>query len=261
MPRLPLRPSALRRILGAPLLLLLAAAPAVSEPAQESRDHVLALSWQPAFCETRGGRRQECDLLNRKDIPVWAGRFTLHGLWPRDGEYCGVPGKVEAQDRRGPRFWAGLPMQALPKDLRDRLLRGMPGALSALHKHEWIRHGTCHGDPDGAAGYFEDSLAAMQAINRSGIAKLMQAHAGRELSADQLRAALDRAFGRGAGKRLQMVCATEPKAEGGRRLIAEIRVSLRGRIGPGADFGRLLRDAPPRKRGCKRGVVDPRGVQ
>lgn len=240
------------------ICLALLAPPAAAE---ESRDHTLALSWQPAFCETQGARRQECELLNRKEIPVWAGRFTLHGLWPRDGEYCGVPGSVEEADRRGPRGWAGLPLPSLPKELRDKLLRGMPGALSSLHKHEWIRHGTCHGDPDGAAGYFEDSLAAMEAVNRSGVAKLMRDNAGREVSADQLRAAMDRAFGRGAGKRLQMVCETERREEGGRRLIAEIRVSFRGEIEPGADFGRLVLAAPTRKRGCKRGIVDPRGVQ
>ncbi|MDE5070806.1 MAG: hypothetical protein O4806_02555, partial [Trichodesmium sp. St5_bin8] len=57
-------------------------------PAQGcARKYVLAISWQPSFCQTR------------QYIPEWisqttdrydANNFTLHGLWPDKLTYCGV---------------------------------------------------------------------------------------------------------------------------------------------------------------------------
>ena len=246
-------------LLAAALAACLAAFSAPTARAGESRGATLALTWTPAFCETAGRNRGECKLLAKRKISVWSNRFNLHGLWPERGEYCGATKEQIAQDALGPRGWRKMKMQRLPKDLADRLVAAMPGALSGLHKHEWVKHGLCHGDPDGAIGYYQDSLAALEAVNRAGLAKLARAHVGRELRAAQLRAALDRAFGKGAGERLQMVCVKD--RDSGRRLISEIRISLRGELEPGVNVGRLILAARPRKRGCRAGIVDPVGAQ
>jgi hypothetical protein len=113
-------------------------------------EHVLAVSWQPAFCETRP-RLPECrsQTADRFD----ASNFALHGLWPqpRSQAYCGVDERTVAQDKR--RRWRDLPWERLDDDLWSRLRQAMPGTRSGLHKHEWIKHGTCY-DGAGACGVF-----------------------------------------------------------------------------------------------------------
>ena len=70
------------------------AAPAVggTGPAgPKSSDNLLALSWQPAFCEFRP-ENPECLLVNRGMLPRAEQRLSIHGLWPqpRGNSYCGV---------------------------------------------------------------------------------------------------------------------------------------------------------------------------
>ncbi|MGG7566971.1 ribonuclease T2 family protein [Rhodovulum sp. DZ06] len=237
-----------------------AALPAALRPAAaaaESTSATLALTWAPAFCETRRTRPRECAMLDGRDLPVWTGRFTLHGLWPNGGEYCGVEDRIRFLDKKG--AWNRLPMPPMGKTLRTEILRAMPGALSDLHRHEWTKHGTCHRAPGGAAEYFEDALFALRAVNRSGIAALMRERVGGRVHVDELRAALDETYGAGAGARLQMICEREEKGE--RVLVREIRLSLNGKISPYSDFGQLLHDAHPRKKGCSSGIVDAQGEQ
>ena len=56
------------------------AAPAAEKPKPVDRNYVLALSWQPAFCEANPGKR-ECrwQTGSRYD----ASYLSLHGLWPQ----------------------------------------------------------------------------------------------------------------------------------------------------------------------------------
>jgi ribonuclease T2 len=57
-------------------------------------EYILAVSWQPGFCETHPNRK-ECagQTSERYD----ATHFSLHGLWPMRKSYCGV-----AADLQGP---------------------------------------------------------------------------------------------------------------------------------------------------------------
>jgi len=59
---------------------LLAGAFGYQQLSASPAEYVLAVSWQPAFCETRP-RLPECrsQTADRFD----ATNFTLHGLWPR----------------------------------------------------------------------------------------------------------------------------------------------------------------------------------
>src|SRR3546814_1497468 len=68
-----------------PLLLLLAiAAIAGHRPAAAADFFVLAVSWQPAFCETRPAK-PEC--VTQDEDRFDASHFALHGLWPRSEEH------------------------------------------------------------------------------------------------------------------------------------------------------------------------------
>jgi ribonuclease T2 len=196
----------------------------------ESAKNVLALSWQPAFCEVRPNK-------------------------PEANAYCGVPEALVALDRAS--RWSELPEAATDAETHELLQVAMPGTASHLERHEWIKHGTCHRGAGGADEYFDDTLRIVEAVNASGVAALFADHVGAELETAAIRAAFDAAFGAGAGARVQVHCT----GDGGRTLIQELKIGLAGTIGPEASPGELMLAAAPVSPGCPRGVVDPAGLQ
>ncbi len=227
-------------------------------PTAESQDHVLALNWQPAFCETRAGRgKVECDRLHRGDLPEALRGLSIHGLWPqpRGNDYCGVPSDLVALSRA--RRWSDLPEPELDENTRAALTAAMPGAASFLHRHEWIKHGVCHGGAGGADEYFDDTLLVVDAINDSAVAAFMEDRMGRTVATASIRKLFDDAFGAGAGDKVAFKCVQD----GARILIQELRINLRGRIAPDMTITDLFMAAPDARIGCDRGVIDPNGLQ
>lgn len=51
--------------------------------------HVLALSWQPAFCETYGYQNGKPECLTLPADSYQAQHMVLHGLWPNQRS-CGI---------------------------------------------------------------------------------------------------------------------------------------------------------------------------
>ena len=237
------------RLAAAAALFALLASPT---QAQERTQFVLAISWQPAFCETRPNK-PECE--SQTEDRFDAGHFALHGLWPqpRSRDYCGVDEATVRIDEDGD--WDRLPAPELSRELWAELQVAMPGTQSGLERHEWIKHGTCY-DGD-AEGYFADSLAMLDAINDSPVARLFAGSIGQRLTQTEIRAAFDVAFGPGAGERVRVSCVED----GSRRLISELTIGLTGDIdGPASIAGRL-QDARPTDGGCDAGEVDAVGLQ
>jgi len=222
----------------------------------ESTDNLLALSWQPSFCERRPAR-PECVLINDGGLPLAGQRLSIHGLWPQPNGtfFCGVPTMVVRLDTG--RDWNALPAPEVDAQTRAALDAAMPGALSFLDRHEWVKHGTCYFGEGGADEYFDDTLLLTDAINASAVGDFLAARVGRQITATGLRAAFDAAFGAGAGARVQMQCASDD----GRVIVGEIRIALRGRIEPGVRVADLLAAAPVQSAGCPRGVLDAPGLQ
>lgn len=218
-------------------------------------DYVLAVSWQPGFCETKP-EKTECATQTEERFD--AGHFSLHGLWPqpRSNVYCRASAGAAANDKAGK--WDRLPAVTLDRETRAELDRIMPGTASHLDRHEWIKHGTCYGET--AEDYFADSLALVRAINESPVATLFSANIGAKLTAARIREAFDDAFGPGAGSRVRVVCVTDPS--NGRRLISELTIGLAGDLGAGASFSDILFGAAPTEdSGCPEGIVDAAGFQ
>jgi ribonuclease T2 len=215
--------------------------------------YVLAVNWQPAFCETRS-RLPECR--SQTEDRFDASHFTLHGLWPqpRSKAYCGVAKTDIAKDKK--RRWRDLPWDRLDQTTWKRLQRLMPGTRSGLHKHEWIKHGTCY-DGTGADEYFSDALHLMQALNTSDVQKLFASRIGRELTTSDIRAAFDTSFGPGAGDRVRVAC----KNDQGRRLIVELTIGLSGTVSPATAISDLIAASSATEPGCPSGVVDAVGLQ
>ncbi|RVD01722.1 ribonuclease, partial [Mesorhizobium sp. M2A.F.Ca.ET.029.05.1.1] len=81
-------------------------------------EYVFALSWEPAFCETKASK-PECKAQNPTEFD--ASHFTLHGLWPQPNGnfYCQVPAADKANDN--PAHWGDLPPVKLDANTRAEL--------------------------------------------------------------------------------------------------------------------------------------------
>jgi len=204
---------------------------------------LLVLSWHNTFCETHP-RKQEC----RTDKQTDPGHLVLHGLWPqpRSNTYCNVPRKVIAADKH--HQWRRLPTIDTEPETLELMDRYMPGYLSYLHKHEWIKHGTCYGTD--ANTYFHDGLSLAAEVNRSDVGRLLKERIGKRITLGEIRRAFDRSFGAGAGQRVEMKCD--------RGLLSELWINLRGH---GDRLKPLIAKAPVRKSRCRSAIVDAPGTQ
>jgi len=203
---------------------------------------VLVLSWQNSFCETHRNKK-ECQLLNRSKEPS---RLTLHGLWPqpRNNQYCGVDKKIVAKDKH--HQWRALPKPELDRETEELMKKYLPGYLSGLDRHEWIKHGTCYSQD--SRRYFHDALKLTEEVDKSIVGEYLRANEGKKIDLITLKRVFDRAFGKGASKHLEMRCKN--------RLLSEIWIHLKGR---GDSLKELLKDAPVAKSRCKSAIVDAKG--
>lgn len=224
-----------------------------SQPAlYRGTQYVLAVNWQPAFCELNT-RARECR--DQRPNAFEATNFTLHGLWPqpRGNEYCDVSERDRWASEDG--RWRDLPALDLTIAQRRDLDIVMPGSQSGLDRHEWVKHGTCYSASE--REYFADSLDLMLALNTSEVAELFASNIGRRLTLTEVRAAFDSAFGPGAGDRVSMNCAPD----GNRTLITELRINLTGAITGPDSMPDLIGAAEPAPIACRSGQVDAVGLR
>lgn len=211
-------------LLGAPFLL-------GGESGSYIDHYVLALSWQPTFCEFNANK-PECRELDRTDFA--ATHLAIHGLWPDTPQstrlrYCGVAEKVERLDRRN--RWCELPEPEVSDKTRAELERAMPGVRSCLDRHEWIEHGTCA--RVSAEDYFAITLRLAAAVRASRLGDLLAANVSRTLPRRTLIEAFEAEYGPRAGRSLTLLC----KRLGEESLLIEIRITLEpsamdGELGP-----------------------------
>ena len=211
---------------------------------------VLAISWQPAFCE-RAQRRPECKRVepDRYDNT----NFALHGLWPQPGSniYCGVSDSERNADKK--RRWKQLAGLGLSDGLKKKLWELMPGTRSYLHRHEWVKHGTCYSNSPET--YYVDSIKLLEEVNASQVQRLFSKSIGKRLSGPQIRNAFEQSFGKGAGDRVRIAC----KRDGNRTLITELTIGLNGSAQ--TNMSELIAASRKTKKGCPGCVVDLVGFQ
>ncbi len=211
---------------------------------QKPAPYLLALTWQPSFCDSRP-RKKECrtQTTNRYDAKHW----SLHGLWPqpRNNVYCGVSDIDKGIDRN--KRWHLLPPLDLTRKTAQELAFAMPGMASNLHRHEWIKHGTCYGKD--ADAYYADSIYLTKAINDSAVGALFTRNVGKRVSLKDVRKRFDQAFGKGTGKKVNMRCDRKG-------LISEIWINLYGVIDDETPVSSLLKSAANAASSCKVGLVD-----
>jgi ribonuclease T2 len=91
----------------------------------------------------------------------------------------------------------------------------------------------------------------MNQLNASPVRVLFADRIGEIVTAAELRAAFDQAFGAGAGERVEIACS------GG--LITELRIQVDGAITETTRFAELIAAADPVGGGCTRGRIDAAG--
>ena len=209
--------------------------------------HVLAMGWEPAFCEQHRDKL-ECGGLTSSSFAAM--HLSLHGLWPqpRGRQYCNVAPDIRELDHN--HDWNGLPKPEISPETLGRLAAVMPGVQSNLQRHEWIVHGTCFGRK--ADDYFARAAGLAEALNASGVAKLFADNVGKSLSVEAIRAAFDDAFGAGAGARVTVSC----HGRGDNRKITELIINLAGDVRGNVSLGDLMHAAQVVQPGCPGGRVE-----
>ena len=219
----------------------------------KKQNYILAVSWQPAFCEAHSSK-PEC--ASQSGDRFDASHFTLHGLWPqpRTNVYCNVAPNLVEKDKA--KNWGNLPALELEETTRAELNKVMPGSQSELHRHEWIKHGTCYHNQT-AEDYYQDSLKIMGELNASAVRNLFADNVGKQITSNQIQKAFDQSFGEGAGEKIKISC----KQDGHRRLITEITIALQGKLDTLPVKQAMLLASNANNTGCNTGIVDPVGFQ
>jgi ribonuclease T2 len=172
--------------------------------------------------------------------------FVLHGLWPQPiGKvYCNIDRKYLTMDKY--KQWNKLPALMLRPQTRKDLQKIMPGTASSLHKHEWIKHGTCYGL--NADAYFNVAISLVEEFYNSDVNKFFQKNIGKRINIKQIRDEFDKSFGKGTGNSVELRCKNG--------LITELWLHL----GDGNyDLASKLKNTNISKKSCQRGILDKAG--
>ena len=198
----------------------------------------LVLSWQNTFCETHSNKK-EC----RQKIG--ASHLVLHGLWPqpRNNQYCNVPKKLIEIDKQ--KRWNALPDLDLNSTTKALLEQYMPGYKSNLHKHEWIKHGTCYGID--ANSYFYNALTMTKKIDNT-IGEYLRENIGKKIKTINIKLLASKLIDPKMKSHLGLKCK--------KRLLSELWINLRGQ---GNNIKELTKNAPTIRSNCVEAVVDAPG--
>ncbi|CAA6807504.1 MAG: Ribonuclease I precursor (EC [uncultured Sulfurovum sp.] len=210
---------------------------------QTSKQNLLAISWQNAFCQTHQ-YKQECKSMDANSFGAF--EFVLHGLWPqpRNNVYCNVSKKQVGMDKN--KQWYRLDKLDLTSSTRTELSKLMPGYQSNLHRHEWIKHGTCYGTSEDE--YYKDSMALLTQVNESKVQEYFKQNIGRMVYLKDVRKIFNQEFGSGTGEHVTMNCK--------KGLVTELWLHL----GSGStDLTTLFKTGERPKRTCYKGRVDAVG--
>jgi ribonuclease T2 len=210
-----------------------AAGPMCSLPNQQD-SYVLAITWQPGFCEHAkyNGKKPECDAMNSGALE--ARTLSLHGLWPNKQE-CGVQyGSC-----------SGKPFE-LSKDTIEKIAPWMPNFFyeRSFGAYEWNKHGKCQSlAPD---DYFIKAVSAVRVVNESEVGKIVLGNTGKTIKVNDFFDRVQKRYGDKVANTIQLVCVQ-------RKYLQEIRVSLALDFVTDRDLPQLVANARPaqsRTAGC-----------
>ena len=191
----------------------------------EYDSYVLAMSWQPAFCEyvAKPGTKPECEALEDGDLVI--DHLTLHGLWPNK-KGCGT--------RYGN---CGGPKLDLEEATVSQLAPWMPNFYfeDDLGTHEWDKHGTCQ--PLSDDEYFLTSMRLVKAVDESRVGSLIRSRVGSSMTVQEFFDEITEEHGEEVADRIALVCTKG-------KYLQEVRVNLPRVLPAGSDLKQLTAGAP-----------------
>ena len=191
--------------------------------------NVLAISWQPAFCQ--GRNQSECAGLTSQRYD--ATHFTLHGLWPNK-KACGSSYGSCGVVKKKPSSFCKYPELTLTPDTRTALGIVMPSSAygTCLQRHEWWKHGTCSGlDQE---EYFSLAITLLEQINQSDfVEQFISKQTGNILTRASFKQAFEESFGIGAYDKIALQCNRNG-------LLKEIQIALPKDINSNSKLRNLL---------------------
>ncbi|MFZ6770220.1 ribonuclease T2 family protein [Undibacterium sp. Di26W] len=194
-----------------------------STPNKED-SYVLAITWQPGFCEhfPYKGKKPECDAIHNGELVV--SNLTLHGLWPNKKE-CGINyGNCPSSPLR------------LSKDSVSRISPWMPNFMyeTKFGEYEWQKHGACQARD--ADTYFRTAVAAVEEVNNSMVGKFILSRVGKSFAAADFFADVKKNYGDNVAKSIMLSCA-------GGKYLQEIRFHLPLNFETGKGLEKLIGQA------------------
>jgi len=203
--------------------------------------YVLALSWQPGFCQTYGFEAGKPECFNLKKQSYSFKHLSLHGLWPNQKacghhySFCGVPPK---------KHHCGYPPLKLTVAVASQLKKNMPSYAhgSCLERHEWNKHGSCQILSSDA--YFSLAMRLAEEADDSALGQFLREYQGQKIKRTQLRQKIIDAFGVDAKDKIYIGC-------GGNTLV-DIYIQLPALIPREEPLTHLIDKAPSANRlnGC-----------
>jgi ribonuclease T2 len=185
--------------------------------------YVMALSWQPAFCE---GHQDKKECISQTVERYDGKNLVLHGLWPNKKNdrqhryaYCGVKTKVKKLDN--PAKWCRMPKLNLADETAEELAVYMPGFASCLQNHEWYKHGSCSGLK--ANDYFHKANGMVKKMADTNFGRYISANIGQTVSSAQLMDEFEKDFGAGSRKSVNLFCDRGQ----GKAMLSEVRIYLK----------------------------------
>ena len=176
--------------------------------ANQYDSYVLAVTWQPGFCEHASykGQKPECKAINSGKRKI--SNLTLHGLWPNRSQ-CGINyGYCNNQNA----------MQ-LSGATVEHISPWMPNFFyqTDFGEYQWKKHGTCQARSDD--DYFKTAVSLVQQVDASIIGRYIKENIGQTISTELFRNTLISSLGVNATNKLQLSCSKG-------RYLQEIRLKL-----------------------------------
>ena len=158
--------------------------------------YVLALTWQPGFCEhfKYKGNKPECTAINDGKLNIT--NLTLHGLWPNKAS-CGT--KYGYCDR-----YARLDLST---STVKEIAPWMPNFYyqTKFGDYQWKKHGACQNLD--ANDYFLTATKLVEKVDASAIGQFIKANIGNNVSTASFKKNLVSHFGADAVDRISLACS------------------------------------------------------
>ncbi|MBN9229620.1 MAG: ribonuclease T [Legionella sp. 40-6] len=207
--------------------------------------NVLALSWQPGFCQTYGYEAGKPECLHLAQKSYAAQHLVLHGLWPNQkacGQsygYCGVVPQG---------YHCNYPEVPLSTKVATALHELMPSFHfgSCLERHEWNKHGSCQNL--NADAYFTLAMRLAREVDESPFGVFLTRNRGKNVSLTALHQAIVDTVGVDYAKTFYLGCKNST--------LVDVYIELPAIIDEDEPLLSLIKRGPnyPRRDSCPRNV-------